>query len=556
MNYPLWDLPGAGLLIAGVAIVHVFISHFAIGGGLFLVLTERKARREQDAGLLAYVERHTRVFVLITLVGGALTGVGIWFTIGLVHPSATATLIATFVWGWAIEWTFFVVEIASALVYYYGWHRLAPAAHVAVGWIYFAAAWLSLAVIDGILSFMLTPGAWIATHSFWDGFLNPTYLPSLVARTAACVGLAGLYAVLTASVLASGELKAKIARYAASRWILPAGIALPLSMAWLLSVANAAGVPVADVFGARPYALDAVFRSALAGSASGYPMAQRALVVTTLAGAAVVLMGLLLLGRRAVKYSPGYAAALMVCGFLSFGGMEFVREDLRKPWVIGQYMYVNGVRAAPAAAGDPFALEAVRQRGVLATALWTRSLPDPADPVAYELARGREVFRLSCSACHTQDGYLSMRRLTRGVSASAAAVTIGRLEGWRHRRMPPFAGTDDERHALAVYLASLGGATSEELRAAVAAERAPVAPAGSSAGAKLFEDYCSVCHAADTEHPFRAKGRGAAELYDLLGRLPTINEAMPAFDGTDAERHTLASYLATVDPGRSPGGER
>jgi len=49
MNYPVWYVPafGGGLLIAMVAIVHVFVSHFAVGGGLYLVLAERKALREK-----------------------------------------------------------------------------------------------------------------------------------------------------------------------------------------------------------------------------------------------------------------------------------------------------------------------------------------------------------------------------------------------------------------------------------------------------------------------------------------------------------------------------
>jgi cytochrome bd-type quinol oxidase subunit 1 len=175
MNYPLWALPASGLLIAFVAIVHVFISHFAVGGGLFLVLAERKARREHDTLLLDFVRTHTRFFALLTLVMGALTGVGIWFTIGLVNPAATSSLINTFVWAWAIEWTFFVVEIAAAMVYFYGWDRLDARTHMTVGWIYFWAAWLSLVVINGILTFMLTPGGWLTTRSFWDGILNPTF---------------------------------------------------------------------------------------------------------------------------------------------------------------------------------------------------------------------------------------------------------------------------------------------------------------------------------------------------------------------------------------------
>jgi len=538
MNYPLWGVPAAGLLIAGVAIVHVFISHFAIGGGLFLVLAERKARREHDPALLAWLERHTRVFVLITLVAGALTGVAIWITIGLVHPSATTSLIATFVWGWAIEWTFFVVEIAAAMVYYYGWRRLAPAVHEGVGWIYFGAAWLSLAVINGILSFMLTPGAWIVTHRVWDGFFNPTYLPSLVARTAAAVGLAGLYAVLTASALAEPALRTKIARWAVSRWVLPSALALPLSIAWTLAAASGAGIPVADIFGAKPFALTAVFQAAFAGSPSGHPVAQRALVVMTLGAVAVVVLSTVLLARRAGTYGPAYAAAMMTCGFLVFGGAEFVREDLRKPWVIGQYMYVTGLRAEPAASGDAFAIQTVQQTGLLATTLWSRAAVATADETADDIARGREVFRLACSACHTVDGYLGMRRLVRGVSVAGASGTIARLATWRHRRMPPFAGSEAERRALAEYLATLGGASPDDLRAAAA---------GETLGARLFDENCSVCHGADTEHPFRVKGRSAGELYDLIGRLPSVNDAMPPFEGTDAERRALAGHLTTID---------
>ena len=45
MNYPVWNLTtyGGGFLIALIAVVHVLVSHFAVGGGAFLVLLERKA---------------------------------------------------------------------------------------------------------------------------------------------------------------------------------------------------------------------------------------------------------------------------------------------------------------------------------------------------------------------------------------------------------------------------------------------------------------------------------------------------------------------------------
>ena len=108
MNYPIWqlDFAGGGLLIAIIAIIHVYISHFAIGGGLFLVVTEHKGLRENSREIIDYVKRHTRFFLLLTMVLGALTRVGIWFTISLLNPAAVSKLVHIFVFAWAVEWFF------------------------------------------------------------------------------------------------------------------------------------------------------------------------------------------------------------------------------------------------------------------------------------------------------------------------------------------------------------------------------------------------------------------------------------------------------------------
>ena len=51
MNYPVWDVPhlGSGLVIALIAIFHIMIAHFAVGGGLFLPLAEAMALRRTAA---------------------------------------------------------------------------------------------------------------------------------------------------------------------------------------------------------------------------------------------------------------------------------------------------------------------------------------------------------------------------------------------------------------------------------------------------------------------------------------------------------------------------
>jgi mono/diheme cytochrome c family protein len=585
MNYPVWDIPASGLLIALIAVLHVFVSHFAVGGGLYLVLVEHKARRDGDGPLLEFARRLSRFFILLTLVFGAITGVGIWFTIGLVHPQATSSLITTFVWAWAIEWTFFAVEIAAAMVYYYGWDRLPARQHMAIGWIYVATAWLSLVVINGILTFMLTPGQWTLTRGFWDAFFNETYWPALAARTCVAVGLAGLYAIWTAAWLPDAALKARIAREAAVRWVLPMAVAIPLSLVWYLRAAAGAGVPVGEILGARDPSLAGLLTAVFStGLATGHPMAQRAAWWVIIAAALLTLLTILLAAARARSYGKPLAAALMLLGLVAMGGSEFVREDLRKPWVIGQYMFVNAVRvpAPPGAPAPPadfvtrfgndrFSVEALSSTGVLKSSVWVRHVPDdllsPSDYPARAAHQGRELFRGLCAACHTVDGYLAIRPLVRGKSPEALdgvitrlAVPVDsggsatawdtphlRLKTWRSRRMPPFVGTAEERQWLAVYLALLGGARPSTIT--------PPAPS-SDIGRAYFESNCAACHGPDGLAPFDHAGRKPAALYEMIGRLPAINEMMPAFEGTDEQRAALSEYLARLPRPAPMGGAR
>jgi cytochrome bd-type quinol oxidase subunit 1 len=426
MNYPIWDLPAPGLLIAAVAILHVFISHFAVGGGLFLVLAEGKARREGDAAFLRFVRVLSRGFVLLTLVLGALTGVGIWFTIALVQPQATSALVTTFVWAWAIEWTFFATEIAAALVYVYGWDRLDARTHLRVGWVYFASAWASLAVIAGILAFMLTSGDWPRTRDVSDGFFNPTWLPMVALRTSVAVGLAGLYALFAASFLEDADLKARVARWSATRWIVPAAVLVPATLLFYLSAADGAGVAVAETLGAKAASPAALLAAIIGTASTGHPIVRGAARVAVFGTALLFAASLALVALRARRYGRVEASALMVLGIVAMGGSEWVREGLRKPWVIDRHMFVNGVRvpgpgSLPGA--DPFALDALVRRGVLATSPWAAAPAAwrPGDPAyeglpiaeraALEAEAGREVFRLECAACHTERAHLGVKRL-------------------------------------------------------------------------------------------------------------------------------------------------
>jgi len=146
MHYPWWYVPflTSPMLIAAIATIHIFVAMYAVGGGMFLAVEAHYAHRNQDRPYLAYLRDHAWFFILLTVVFGAITGVGIWWTIGLASPLATEALIHIFVFGWAMEYVFFVIEIASAFLFYYFWDRLPPKTHTIFGYIYAVSAWISL----------------------------------------------------------------------------------------------------------------------------------------------------------------------------------------------------------------------------------------------------------------------------------------------------------------------------------------------------------------------------------------------------------------------------
>jgi cytochrome bd-type quinol oxidase subunit 1 len=449
MNYPVWEAPilGGGLIIGIIAILHVFVSHFAVGGGLFLPVTERKAYRENNPMLLEYVRSHSKFFVLVVLVFGAVSGVGIWWSIGLVNPEATATLIHVFVWGWAIEWVFFFVEIAAAFIYYYGWDRLDAKTHLLVGWIYFGAAWASLFVINGILTFMLTPGRWLETQSFAAAFFNPGMLPSCVTRTAVSVALAGVYALVTASAVRDVGLRSEVIQYAA-KWLLVGTVVIPLGGIWYIST------------------LPTLAREISMGGAPA---------VTIFAGLSIFFSALVVLFtyfgpyRHPRYFNLTFAFVIAVMALSTTGVTEWVREAVRKPYIIYDYMYANNLR--------PGELSRIRQQGILKSALWVRE--HEVDPKAPEKA-GEDVFRVECASCHTVDGYNSIRFAVKGWSRAMIDYQLSHLNELKGF-MPPFVGTEEERSALAAWLASLSPYPSNlEIPPGEKAAALPASPEGAS----------------------------------------------------------------------------
>ncbi len=423
MEFPIWQLTtlGGGFWIAVIAVFHVFVAHFAVGGGLFLILTERMARKTGSNEILAYVRGHSKFFLLLTMVAGGVTGVGIWVIIALLCSEGTQTLIHTFVFGWATEWVCFLGEIVALLIYFYGWDRLKAREHMIMGWLYFIFAWLSLFLINGIIGFMLTPGAWLETHNFWDGFFNPSFWPSLIFRTALALMIAGLFGFVTATRVKDEKARNLLVRNCALWAAIPLVVAVASGYLYLYTLPADQLTMITE-------------RSARAGRFIG-------MFVTW---APVLGLGILLMAvRMPQKIKTPLAFLVLVIGFGFFGSFEFIRETGRKPFVIWNHTYSNAIRLDMA--------DKVREEGLLKTAKWVS--PENREITKDNaMAVGRELFMLQCSSCHSIGGPMNdiLARTAKFPPQGMDSFLSGM--GLVNTYMPPFLGTIQERKVLADYL--------------------------------------------------------------------------------------------------------
>ncbi|MDR1964605.1 MAG: cytochrome ubiquinol oxidase subunit I [Planctomycetaceae bacterium] len=428
MYYPWWYVPGltAPMLIAVIAVVHVFVSHYAVGGGILIALENQFAIKTGDKPYREYWHQHARFFVLLTVAFGAITGVGIWWTIALASPLATEMLIRTFVFGWAIEWVFFIIEIVAAFIMYYFWTRLPEKTHVVIAWIYALAAWISLVLITGITAFMLDSRGlfanWSETGNFWHAFFNIQFLPQTVIRTGASILLAALYVFLHAAwtfrnvsmASDSGALFEKIVRRM-SRPLIFGIVTVLIGVIWWFLLLS-------------PSVLLIMERSVLLN-----------VLLTIFFGLCGLMTLLIILGPMLNPRSinVGFAVCLFIFGLTALSSAEFIREAVRKPWIVDQTVLGNQIY------GDEIAER--QQSGFLRASYWQQL---PTEKIRF----GGMVFMYHCNNCHAVDHGLSAAGpLLYGESKEKIVEKLRTLNK-PVVSMPPWSGTAEELDALAEFL--------------------------------------------------------------------------------------------------------
>lgn len=431
-------------LIAMIAIIHVMINHgLAVGFVPYITWLEQKGVSNSSRDQITDFEwdniiyRKMKVAFIITTTVGAMTGVGIWFAAALISPSSIGSLIRVFYWAWFTEWTVFVTEVVLILIYFLTWKASnkslkAKLRHIRFGWFLSLFSWITMAIIVSILGFMMDPGNWNTDKSLINGFTNPIYIPQLLFRTPTAMLIGGVFGMSLTMLFSTkgSSLRASMLKYS-GKWIL---VWTPLAILGAIFY-----------YQAMPEAMRANMSTAVGSMEfEQYYNVLKYFIVAT--GALAILVAAFAVFRP-LKLKVVY---VIIPAFLAFGFLgifERVREFIRKPYVIGNYMYSNLLRE------EDYPL--YKQDGILKHATYT-SVTEITEE--NKLIAGRDVFMNTCSRCHTTQGvnsitYVFERMYGFGKPLDEAAMT-GYIPNMHKGRtyMPPFPGNKAELKALAAYI--------------------------------------------------------------------------------------------------------
>jgi hypothetical protein len=444
--YPTNDLGPLmkGMLIGGVAIFHVFVAQFAVGGGFLLLWFEWLNRRGDRPLLRRFVSGYFKWLVLISFVVGALSGVGIWLTSIQVSPRTIGLMVEEFHWVWATEWLFFSLEVVAGYAFYRYGERLGHARRMQLLTLYSISAAMSLWWINGILSWQLTPGTWPESGALWAGFFNPSFWPSLVFRLMVCLTLAALVACAVISFMPDLEKSQRVALQREAAWLLTPMAVMPFVGLWFLAT------------------IPADSRGWLTGGSIAMTM-----FLSLAAGASTLLGVYVLQGIARGRFHVNLPTSLLLLG-LAFGataGGEFVREGSRKPYTVRRTLYANSI--------TPAEVETLREVGSVTHDPYP--LRDGVKMPSEEVERGARVFRFQCSVCHTVNG-------ANGVEHLAGRAPGGDVVGGAAAHERGEAADDQAVHAAV--RRERGGRRGAGAVAALAPRRRAghVAPRGGSRG--------------------------------------------------------------------------
>ncbi|KOR30582.1 cytochrome C [Achromatium sp. WMS2] len=438
--YPIFYVPniGSAWVMGIIGVIHVVASHTSVGAAFLFALLETKAYQENKPELLQFIKRYGVFLLVFSYIIGSITGPGIWYAITVASPRGVSGLIHNFVWVWAAEWVFFTVEVIGvyALVYLIG--KIDALSHLKLTWSFALASWGTMLLIVGILSFMMWPGyeSWFQTGSTNDAFYNLNFFAHLGLRTGSMLVIASVVGLVVASGLKEQELRISVVRLLAPIG-LGAGLFTVMMFLYYLQT--------------LPSNAHTMLRVHL------LPMYEKQMI------AIFIFTSLYLIFAWFYPLRLGSAFAILMLMLVSILGVwpeERMRESMRKPFVVGQYIYGNQVIARDVLGkGVKGEVDAIASKGLLQLHPF---IPGRLRQITANnrLEVGQLLAKIACSNCHALEPGAPLRNIPDKLHRATdedliAAFLQGPLKHGTQPYMPRIDLPEPEIRAVAYYFATV-----------------------------------------------------------------------------------------------------
>ncbi len=452
---PMWYVPaiGSATVIAVIATIHVMASHTSVGASILLAYLATKAYRENIPQLYDYIKKYLLTLLVFSYVSGSISGPGIWFSATVANPRGISALIHNFVWVWAAEWIWFVAEVTLVYILFYTLGRIDQKSWLKLAWIFAIGSWATMYIIVGILSFMLSPGheKWFTTGNILDAFYNKNYFPHLLMRSAYMFAIAGTIGIVIASLMRK-DIPEKVYKdivRTMSYWGIGGLVFGTMFFGWYVST-----------------------------------LPERSLIMLTgivptwyyglIFGILLILLAHFVLTSIKPTAARAYIA-LPIYVLIFFMGVypeEKIRETIRKPYVAGEFVWVNQIIARDVPAKDiKSEVDIINEKGFLQVNAF---VPEGLKTITPEnkIMAGKAIAILQCSGCHNVTGASGLRPFAKKFEGmDSEEVVYGFLSNYLTPQahppyMPYFVGKDEELRALSAYIADMiskGGRVSAKI---------------------------------------------------------------------------------------------
>jgi hypothetical protein len=437
--FPTWYEPGvgSGWVVGIIATIHVLFSHTSVGAAIFFAALATIAYSRNKPEYLEYIKKYGLFLLVFSYVLGSITGPGIWYSTTVASPRGISSLIHSFVWKWATEWVFFVIEVVGVYMVVYLVGKVDQRTHLRITWIFGLASYATMLIILGILSFMMWPGkeAWFTEGGYLNGFYGSNTFAQLAMRTFFMMSITAVVGSIVLSRFKEDALRRELSRYMAIMGLVSTIAGASLFSWYLTTLPDYAHLVMEN-------RLPDYFAPAL----------------LSVVGGMVVYFLVLLLKPRMITTT---VASLATVYLLVFGlwPEEVARESIRKPYVAGQYVYSNQVIARDVPGLNIHSeIPILEKVGVLKAHPF---IPDNLREVTADnvLEVGHVIALSMCSNCHSlsETGIRPMVNYFGGNTDVKAIkqYLLGALATGNTLYMPKIPLKDNEAEALAVYLASM-----------------------------------------------------------------------------------------------------